>query len=69
MAEPPRIDPQEVKRRLDAGESIVLLDTRSTESWERSDEQIPGSIRVPPDDVQYHFGEIPINRPVITYCT
>jgi rhodanese-related sulfurtransferase len=64
-----RIDVHELKHRLDAGEPIVLLDTRSAESWEMADAQIPGSIRVPPDDVRYHAGEIPLNRPVVTYCT
>ena len=67
--EPNRISKEEVKRRLDSREHIVLLDTRSVDAWGKADAQIPDSIRVPPDAVEQHLDEIPREGLVVTYCT
>ena len=67
--EPQRIDKDELKRRLDAGEAFTILDDRSPEAWEKADSQLPGSIRVPPDDLDKHLQEIPLNARILTYCT
>jgi rhodanese-related sulfurtransferase len=67
--EPVRISREEVKRRLDAGEHVVFLDTRSVDAWRKADAQIPGSTRVPPDDVEQHLNEIPREGLIVTYCT
>jgi len=63
------ISKEDVKRRLDANEHVALLDTRAPDAWKESDLQIPGSIRVPPDEVGQHLEEIPRDRLVVTYCT
>jgi rhodanese-related sulfurtransferase len=67
--EPKRITVEELKRRMDSGERLVILDTRAQEAWEKSDIQIPGSLRVPPDEVEKHLQEIPREAAVVTYCT
>jgi rhodanese-related sulfurtransferase len=67
--EPNRISKEEVKRRLDAREPIVFLDTRSVDAWGKADAQIPGSTRVPPDAVEQHLDEIPREGLIVTYCT
>ena len=67
--EPNRISKEEVKRRLDSREHIVLLDTRSVDGWGKADAQIPGSIRVPPDAVEQHLNTIPREGLIVTYCT
>ena len=67
--EPNRISKEEVKRRLDSREHVVLLDTRSVEAWGKADAQIPGSIRIPPDAVEQHLDEIPREGLIVTYCT
>ena len=64
-----RVTVDEVKTRLDRGEPLVFVDARSQESWGKSDKQVPGSIRVPPDEAAGHLGEIPRGRAIITYCT
>jgi rhodanese-related sulfurtransferase len=64
-----RITVDELQERLGRGEPVVVLDARSAESWRKSDEQIAGSVRVPPDDVASHLAEIPRDRSVVTYCT
>jgi rhodanese-related sulfurtransferase len=64
-----RITVDEVRERLARGEPLALVDARSAESWAKADTQIPGSIRVPPDEVEAHVDEIPRDRAVVTYCT
>ena len=66
--EPTRISVAEAKAKFDRG-GAVFLDTRSAESWQQADQQIPGSIRVPPDAVAEHLAEIPRGRAIVTYCT
>ena len=67
--EPNRISSEDVKRRLDTGEHILFLDTRSDDAWTKADAQIPGSTRVPPDAVEQHLNEIPRAGLIVTYCT
>ena len=73
--EPQSITPQEVKQRMDAGESFVFVDARSPQAWDASDVKIPGAIRVPADQVQQHLGDIPDLGTIpdvhatVTYCT
>ena len=69
MTEPERIGTEDVRRRLDAGEKIVFLDTRSDDAWRKADAQIPGSMRVPPDAVEPHLPDIPREGLIVTYCT
>jgi rhodanese-related sulfurtransferase len=64
-----RISASELKRQLDAREPIAILDSRSADSWNKSNVQIPGSIRVPPDEVRAHLTNIPRDRMVVAYCT
>jgi hypothetical protein len=64
-----KITADEVKRRLDAGESLVFVDARGDKAWDSSYTKLPGAIRVPPGDADRHLEEIPRGRAVITYCT
>ncbi len=64
-----RITVDELRRRLAAGERPVMVDARSEDAWSRAESQVPGSIRVPPDEVATHLREIPRGRPVVAYCT
>jgi hypothetical protein len=67
--EPQRIAPDEVKRRLDAGEAIVFLDARSNDAWQKAEVQIPESIRVPPDSAEAYLDRIPRRGLIVPYCT
>jgi rhodanese-related sulfurtransferase len=64
-----RVTVDEVRTRLDRGEPLVFVDARSAESWGKAETQIPGSVRVPPDDVAGHADDVPRGRGIITYCT
>ena len=61
--------PQEVKAALDRGEPILFLDVRSPSSWDASDRQMPGAIRLPLSEVQAHADELPRDREIVAYCT
>jgi rhodanese-related sulfurtransferase len=69
MADAPRITAAEVKRRMDEGEHVVLLDTRNPTAWAEADSMIPGAIRVPADDVDAYLRQIPRGPMTVTYCT
>jgi rhodanese-related sulfurtransferase len=64
-----RITVDEVRERLARGEPLAIVDARSAKSWDEAETQIPGSIRVPPDDVAGHAGDVPRDRSVVAYCT
>lgn len=69
VATPERISVREVKARLNRGEKVTFLDARSPDSWNKADAQIPGSLRVPPDEVDQHLREIPRDGLIVPYCT
>jgi hypothetical protein len=54
---------------MDGRERIAVLDSRSADAWNKADGQIPGSIRVPPDEVARHVSAIPRDAIVVAYCT
>ena len=64
-----RITSAELKRMMDAHEPVTVIDARSPESWQNSDVEIAGSLRVPPDELERHVSEIPRDRRAVAYCT
>jgi rhodanese-related sulfurtransferase len=65
----PRIAVDELKRRLDRGETITLVDARSPDSYAKANEKIPNAVRVPVGSEEQHLGEVPRGRMVVTFCT
>jgi rhodanese-related sulfurtransferase len=64
-----RISPEESQKRVEVGEPVLFLDSRSAAEWEQSNEQLPGSMRVLAAEVPDRLQEIPRDRTIITYCT
>jgi rhodanese-related sulfurtransferase len=64
-----RVTVDELKERMDRGEQFAFVDTRNPTAWGQANKKLPGAIRVPADEVEKHFEEIPRDRTVITYCT
>jgi rhodanese-related sulfurtransferase len=63
------VPPAEVKRRLDAGERIYLIDVR--EPHERAQSSIPGSELVPMRTVPASLGQLQVRAaeaPLIVFC-
>jgi rhodanese-related sulfurtransferase len=67
--EPKRISPAEVKKRLDKGEPIFFIDTRSQHAWGESGVQIPGARRIHYSELMQYLDELPRDRLIVTYCT
>lgn len=67
--EPPRITPQELTDRLNSDTPPIVLDVRSRSSYDHDEGQIPGSIRVLPDEVPDWAAGQPKDREIVTYCT
>ncbi len=61
----PRITADELKRRLDEGEDLVVADVRRG-SWHRSDVKMKGAIRTSFDEL---VEGLPPGAKVVTYCT
>lgn len=66
--EVPRITRDELKRKMDAGEDLLILDVRAG-SWYRSDRQIPGAIRAPKEQIASMYDSLPKGKDVVAYCT
>ncbi len=64
-----RITIDQLRRRIERGDPIVMVDARSADAWSHAEAQIPGSIRVPPDDIARNVSKVPKGRPVVAYCT
>ena len=66
---PKRITVDEVKTAMDQERAPVFVDARSAGSWAKSAEQIPSSVRIPPDEAEARLGDVPRGRAIVTYCT
>jgi NhaP-type Na+/H+ or K+/H+ antiporter len=65
----PRISVDEFASRLAGEHPPIVLDVRSRASYNPEDGQIPGSVRVPPDDVQEWANQRAERaRQVVAYC-
>jgi NhaP-type Na+/H+ or K+/H+ antiporter len=72
-----RISPEELAERLGAPNPPIILDVRTRSQYERDRRRIPGSIRVPPDQIEdwalrylaEHPDSEPRNLNVAAYCT
>lgn len=64
-----RVTVDEVKKRMDRGETFSFLDARNPNAWGEAGTKLPNAIRVPANEVEQHLDEIPHDRVVITYCT
>lgn len=64
----PRISPQELKRRQDSGEPVVILDVRR----HPDEASLPGALHFDPEDIlQVYNFELPVpkDRTIVAYCT
>ena len=64
----PRIGPEDLNRLLSGDVPPVVIDVRSRSSYDVGGAQIPGSLRVRPDEVADWARDRPPDRPVVTYC-
>jgi len=60
------IEPSELKRRLEAGEELVLLDVREPD--EVAICRIEGSLNVPMSEITARLAELDPDRPTVCIC-
>jgi membrane protein DedA with SNARE-associated domain len=64
-----RIEPPELRQRLEEGQRIVILDLRHPLDSVTDPRTLPGAIRVLPDDVTQRADLLPKDREIVLYCT
>lgn len=64
----PRIDAAAAKAMADADEAVIL-DVVASHIWPSMTRTISGSIRIPPEDIETRFRELPHDKAIIVYCT
>jgi sodium/hydrogen antiporter len=64
-----RIEPKDLAARLAGPNPPLLLDVRSRSSFDKDRVGIPGSVRVPPDEVDQWAAERPREQAIVAYCT
>ena len=60
---------QELKRQLDSGEPVVIIDLRSELDVAAVPFMIPRSLRIAPEELERRHQEIPRDRDIILYCS
>ncbi len=60
------ITPDQLKRRIDAGENLFVLDVRNPNEFAIC--RIPGTVLVPLPELPLRFAEVPKDREVIVHC-
>lgn len=64
-----RITPEELARRLENGEEIVVVDLRHDLDFSADSATIPGAMRMLPEEIERRHAEIPRQREVVLFCT
>jgi membrane protein DedA with SNARE-associated domain len=64
-----RITPEELKAKLDAGESLMVVDVRHQVDFDAEPSIIPGALHLTTEELEARHGEIPREREIVLYCT
>jgi Rhodanese-like domain len=59
----------QLKRKLDLGEDVVIVDVRQPGGYLDYPYAIPGSVSMPPAQLPERYEELPRDKLIITYCT
>ena len=65
--EVPRISVEELKERIDSGETIVIGDTRGQTSFDIR--HIAGAISISSSQVEALLDDVPLDQEIVLYCT
>lgn len=64
----PSITPLELKRRLDAGDDLIILDVREPHEWEISNLEGLGAVLIPKGQILEHLNELDTAREMVVQC-
>jgi membrane protein DedA with SNARE-associated domain len=62
-----RMTPEELKRKIDAGDEIAIIDVRHPLEFEADPHVIPGAFYFPLENLE-RFSAVPSGREIVTYC-
>jgi membrane protein DedA with SNARE-associated domain/rhodanese-related sulfurtransferase len=63
-----RLEPEELKRQMDAGEPVYIVDLRHSLDLLPDPFTLPGAVHILPDALAERHGEIPRDRDVVLFC-
>ncbi len=63
-----RITAEELRKKQEAGEPLLILDVRSTAELDRDRTMIQGALHITIDDVERRRHEFPADRDIVFYC-
>jgi len=64
-----RLEPQELKKQLDAGEPVYIVDLRHPLELLPDPFTLPGAVLLSPDSLASRHVEIPRDRDIVLFCT
>ena len=64
-----RLEPEALKKQLDAGEQVFIVDLRHPLELIPDPFTLPGALHFSPDALAARIGEIPRDRDIVLYCT
>lgn len=64
-----RLEPEDLKRQLDSGESVFIVDLRHQLELMTDPFMLPGALHLSPDGLAARVHEIPRDRDIVLYCT
>ncbi len=64
-----RLDPLDLKRQLDAGEQVYIVDLRHPLELLPEPYTLPGAVHFSPESLAARHNEIPRDRDIVLYCT
>ena len=64
-----RISVDELHRRMDLGETPLVVDVRSPTARSLEPRHIPGAVHLPLQGFETHIAELPRDREIILYCS
>jgi len=64
-----RLEPEELKRMLDSGNPVFIVDLRHPLDYLPDPRVLPGALRLTPDKLIETHTEIPRDRDIVLYCT
>jgi hypothetical protein len=64
-----RISAEDLKRRLEAGDDIAIIDLRTALDVAAAPYAIPGSRWIPVEALDEHLSDIPGDRELVLYCS
>jgi adenylyltransferase/sulfurtransferase len=64
----PQITPVELKRRIDSGDALQIVDVREPHEWAISNLEDLGAFLVPQNEILEHMGELDMTRDIVVMC-